>query len=172
MKIIPSEDSARLLKNVKQLELELNVKIKIKGKEISIDGTPEDEYIAEKVIDAVNFGFPLEAALSIKNDDFLFERLNIKDFTHRKDLKRIRARIIGTEGRTFRTLNQLTDCNFEIRDNEVGIIGSPESIKNGHEAVILIIHGSKQANVYAFLEKHQLKPVSDLGLKEKKKFKK
>jgi len=172
MKILPSEDSTRLRKVVKDLEPQLNVKIKIKEKEVSIDGNPEDEYIAEKVIDAINFGFPLDAALSIKKDDAIFEIINIKEFTHSNDMERVRARVIGTEGKTLSTLSQLTDCNFEIKGNEVGVIGMPESIKNGHNAIIMIVQGSKQANVYAFLEKHQLQPITDLGLKEKKKPKK
>jgi rRNA processing protein Krr1/Pno1 len=48
----------------------------------------------------------------------------------------------------------------------VGIIGDPEYMENAQEAIISIIHGSKHANVYSNLEKHQVKPVVDLGLKE------
>jgi KH domain-containing protein len=169
MKIIPCEDTALVTKAKKRLESALNVKIITKKGEIEIDGSPEDEFIAEKVIDAINFGFPFQVALSIKKDDNLFEILNIKDYTHRKDLETIRARIIGTKGKTFRTLNHLTECNFEIKGNEVGIIGSPECIENAQNAIIFIIQGSKQANVYAFLEKHQVKPIIDLGLKGAKK---
>jgi ribosomal RNA assembly protein len=172
MKILPCEDSVRLKKVVKELEPVLNVKITIKGKEVSLDGSPEDEYIAEKVIDAINFGFPLDAALSIKKEDALFDMINIKEFTHSNDMERVRARVIGTEGRTLRTLNQLTDCFFEIKGNEVGVIGLPECIKNGHDAIVLLVQGSKQANVYAFLEKHQIQPILDLGLKAPKKQKK
>ena len=105
----------------------------------------------------------------IKEEDFLFEILDIKDYTHRKDLETIRARIIGKGGKTLKTLNTLTECYFELKGNSVGIIGSPELIKNGQDAVIFLIQGSKQANVYSFLEKHQVKPVVDLGIKEKKK---
>jgi ribosomal RNA assembly protein len=172
MKIIPSEESKKLTKVAKQLEKELNVSIKIKEKEVAVEGDAEDEYISGQVIEAVLFGFPIEAALLIKAEEFLFEILNIKDYTHRKDLERIRARVIGSEGRTLRTLNQLTDCYFEIKGNEVGIIGAPESIKTAHDALIMVVQGSKQANVYAFLEKHHAAPVFDLGLKEPKKEKK
>ena len=108
----------------------------------------------------------------IKGEDFLFEILDIKKYTHRKDYETIRARIIGKEGKTLKTLSTLTDCHFELKDNNVGIIGSPELIKNAQDAVIFIIQGSKQANVYSFLEKHHLKPIVDLGLKEKKTKKK
>ena len=166
MKTIYSEKVPRILKNKKRLEKELNVKITNRGKEVSIKGEPEDEYIAEKVLDAINFGFPFSDALLIKKEDFMFEIINIKDHTKRKDLERIRARIIGKGGKTLKTLCKLTKCFFEIKDNEVGIIGPPEYIENAQESIISIIKGSKQTNVYSFLEKHQVKPVLDLGLKK------
>jgi len=172
MKTILSDEPQKIIKFNRKLEKALDVKVMVKNNEVTIDGSPEDEYIAEKVIDAVSFGFPLEIALLIKKEDFLFETLSIKDYTHRKDLERIRARIIGREGRTLGTLNNLTECYFEIKNNEVGIIGSPELIENAQKAVISLIQGSKQANVYGYLEKHHVEPILDLGLKEPKKTKK
>lgn len=163
---IYSEKLPRILKNKKRLEENLNVKISSKGMEVSAEGIPEDEYVAEKVIDALNMGFPFKEAILLKDEDFVLEIMSIKDYTKRKDLERIRARIIGKQGKTKKTLSQLTKCFFQVKDNEVGIIGSPEYIENAHEAVISIIKGSKQSNVYKYLEKHQTKPVIDLGLKE------
>lgn len=168
MRQIFSETANYVLKNKKKLEEVLKVKILIDKKEILLDGSPEEEYLAEKVIDALGFGFPIGAALLIKKEDFLFEVVNLKDYTPRKDFETIRARIIGTGGKTLRTLTELTECRFEIKDNNVGIIGDPESIKNAREAVISIIRGAKQANVYSFLEKHHVQPILDLGLKEAK----
>lgn len=168
MKQIFSEEIELISKNKKKLERILNIKITIEGKEISIDGKSEDEFIAEKVIDAIGFGFPVPRALLIKEEDFLFEIINIKEHTKRKDFETIRARIIGKGGKTLKTLSDLTECFFEIKDNHVGIIGDPENIKNAQEAIISIVQGSKQANVYSFLEKHHVQPILDLGLKEKK----
>jgi ribosomal RNA assembly protein len=168
MKILPYDENSKAIKSKTKLGELLNVKISLKKNELTIEGTPEEEYTAEKVLEALMFGFPITVALMIKDEDFSFEILNIKDYTTRKDLERIRARIIGTEGKTFRTLNQLTECYFEIKGNEIGIIGDAEYIKNAHEAVISIIHGSKQANVYSFLEKHHIQPILDLGLKKSK----
>jgi KH domain-containing protein len=172
MKTILFEEPQKIIKFNRKLEKALNVKVMVKDKEVSIDGSPEEEYIAEKVIDALSFGFPLEVALLIKKEDFLFETLNVKDYTHRKDMETIRARIIGKEGRTLRALSNLTECFFELKNNEIGIIGSPEYIKNAQDSIILLIQGSKQANVYGFLEKHHIQPITDLGLKEQKKKKK
>ncbi len=165
MKTILSEKLARIIKNKKRLERKLNIRISNRGKEVKIDGKPEDEYIAEKVIDALNFGFPFSVAISIKEDELEFEILNIKDHTTRKDLEIVRARLIGKGGRTLKTLCQLTKCSFEIKDNQIGIIGLPEYIENAQESIISIVKGAKQSNVYSHLEKNQLKSVIDLGLK-------
>jgi KH domain-containing protein len=166
MKIIISEKIPRIIKNRKRLEEKLEVKISIRGREVTIEGLPLNEYVAEKVIEAIDFGFSLSNAFLIKEEDFTFEILNIKDHTKRRDFKRIRARLIGTRGKTLKTLHDLTDCNFELKDNEVGIIGDSEHIKNAQNAVIAIIKGAKQSNVYSFLEKHKPGEVIDLGLKK------
>ena len=166
MKKLILEKLPRVTKNRKKLEEALNVKIANRGKEVFIEGEPLDEYIAEKVLDALELGFPMEVALLIKEEEMTLEIINIKDHTTRKDLGSIRARIIGKDGKTLRTLTNLTNCNFEINDNIVGIVGDAEDIETAQTALISLIKGSKQANVYAYLEKHQSKPVIDLGLKE------
>jgi len=166
MRKILSEKLPRILKNKKRLEEKLNIKITNRGKEVFVSGESSDEYIAEKVIDALNFGFPFSVAILIKEEDFIFEIMNIKEYTTRHDLKRVRARIIGRRGKTLKTLCQLTKCYFELKDNNIGIIGHPEHLENAQEAVISIIKGSKQSNVYKSLEKNQIRPVVDLGLKQ------
>jgi len=165
MKKIISEKISRIIKKKKELEKELKVKIRNRGKEVFIEGSPENEYIAEKIIDALNFDFPFEIVMLIKNEDFSFEILNVKDYTKRKDLERIRARIIGKKGKTLKTLSKLTKCYFELKENYIGIIGDGEYIKNAENAVIAIIKGAKQSNVYSFLEKHHPDKIFDLGLK-------
>jgi len=161
------EKFPRVLKNKSRLEKYLNVKISVKDQEVTIEGKPEDEYIAEKVLQALDFGFPLSVALLIKQNDYMLEALNIKDLTKRKDLGRIRSRIIGKNGKALRTLSSLTQCYFELKDNFVGIIGHPENIKTAQEGISSLIRGSKHSNVYSYLEKHQVKEVVDLGLREK-----
>jgi len=172
MEKIFCEKFKRIIKNKNKLEKNLGINVTVKGEEVTIDGPAENEYVAEKVIEALDFGFPFSVALLIKEEDFIFEALNIKNYTKRKDLAAVRARIIGKEGRTLKTLNGLTKCYFEVKDNSVGIIGEPERIRYSNEAIISLARGAKHSNVYSFLEKHQIKPVFDLGLKEVKKRKK
>ncbi len=161
MKTIFSEKLPRIIKNKKELERILGVKIKNKGKNVFIEGEPDEEYIAIKVIDALNFGFPFSEAIKIKKDDYVLEILSIKDYTKRTDLKRIKGRIIGRGGKSIRNLSRLTNCSIEIKDNQVGIIGKPENIENAINSVIRLISGSKHSNVYSYLEKHRPEFISE-----------
>jgi ribosomal RNA assembly protein len=165
MKKIITERVGSIVKEKKRLEEALNLKISNRGKEFYLEGEPLDEYEAEQVLNAVNFGFKIEIALMIKEKELSLNILSIKDYTKRKDMSIIKSRIIGTKGKTMKTLSELTDCFFEVHNNEVGIIGHPEKMKIAQEAVINLIRGAKQANVYKYLEKHQVRPVIDLGLK-------
>ena len=156
----------RITRNRKKLEETLKVKITNRGKEVYIDGKAEKEYLAEKVIEALNFGFPYATALLLKNPDFTFEKINIKEYTKSHNLKNVRGRIIGRDGRALKTLSNLTECFLEIKDNEVGVIGDSEKIHSAQEAVTLLAQGSKHGSVYSHLERQKQAPIYDLGLKE------
>lgn len=160
---------SNIRKYKKKLEKELKASIEIHGEDVVLEGEGENEYIAEKVIDALDFGFSINKALKIKKEDAIFEIIDIKSYTRQKNFQRVKGRVIGAGGRVIKTLSDLTGCDFEINNNRLGIIGSPELIKNAQTAVISLIQGSKQANVYSYLERHQIKPVFDLGLKPLKK---
>ena len=173
METLILERTNEIRKNKRELEKKLNVIMTIEGKRIIIDGNPIAEFTAEQVLNAINFGFSLKKALFLLDTDMQFKILDIKSFTRRKNLKEIRARLIGTEGKTKKTIEEIVDCDLVIneKDNEVGIIGLADSIDEASTAIKNLIRGSKQANVYAFLERmnaERKKMPEDLGLKIKK----
>lgn len=163
---ILSEKLPRILKNKKRLEKKLNIKITNRGKEVTITGTPENEFIAQKTIDAINFGFSIAHSLLIVEENAEFEIINIKDHTKQNNLERIRGRLIGKQGKALKTLSDLTNCYLELNKNQLGVIGEPEHLENAQDAIIAIIKGAKHSNIYKFLEKHRVQEPVDLGLKE------
>lgn len=169
MEILFFDKTSLLKKEKDNLEKKLNVKISIQGRRIVLEGSPFDEYEASIVLNAINFGFSIKNALSLKEEDTLFRKLNIKDYTRRKDLRDVRARIIGKKGKTKNTIESITGCKTVLKENTLGIIGSAEEIEEATTALKNLIKGSKQANIYSFLEKmNRRAPASDLGLKIKK----
>lgn len=137
----------------KFLERTLKIKISIEGRKISFEGNPLNEYEASLVFDAINMGFSARTATLISDSDFVYEKLNIKHFTKKRNLELIRGRIIGTHGKTKNTLEQISGCVIKIKDSEIGIIGPAEKIQYAITAITNIIKGTKQNNAYKYLER-------------------
>ena len=159
----------KIVQNKRILEQKLKVKISIKGKKLDFTGNEVDEFVSDRVFDAIDFGFSVNDALLLCEEDMLFEKMHIRDFTRRKNLEEVRGRIVGTKGKTIRTLANLSGCLIQLRGNELGIIGPSEDIDEAMQALENLIRGSKQTNVYSFLEKqnqNKKKLPDDLGLKE------
>jgi len=171
MESIYFKNLRKLRENKELLEKKLGVKLIIRGRQITIEGSPVEEFEAYQVLDAFDFGFDLKDALTITNESFIFRKLPIKDFTRRKNLEEVRARIIGTEGKTKRTMENVSGCAIVVHDNMVGLIGLAEGIEEATTAITNLIRGTKQSNVYRFLERMNAakKDKVDLGLKPDKK---
>ena len=153
METIYCEGINEIKKEKKFLEKALNIKIKINSKKITVEGEPTNEYAAEFVIDAINLGFSARIASLLADENYVFEKINIKDFTRRKNFELIRGRIIGTKGKTKKTIEELSGCKIKIKGNNVGIIGPAENITHIITGATSIIRGTKQKNVYKFLER-------------------
>lgn len=169
MELLHSSAVNKIKQNKTKLEKALNVKISFAGKNVSLEGSIIEEYIAARVIEALNLGFALEQALILKEEEFTLEKVNIKEITKRHDLKRIRARIIGTEGKTKKIMADLGNCFISLHENTIGVIGRAEEIKKVIQALISLVHGSKQSKVYSYLERERSREKTrineDLGLK-------
>lgn len=143
-----------LKKEKSDLEKRLKVKISIYGKKVDIEGAPVDEYEASLIIEAMQFGFSAKKALLLQNDDIIFRKIPIKSFTRKKNTKEVRGRIIGAQGKTKNTVSEISGCDIVVNDdNTVGLIGSAIGIDEATTAIQNLIKGSKQANVYRFLER-------------------
>lgn len=147
------DKTKELIKEKERLQDILKVSISVRGRKVTIDGEPLDEFQAQQVIEAIGMGFSAKEALVLINDDVLFERINIKDHTRKKDLEPVRARLIGTHGKTKKTIEEISGCKIEINGNAVGIIGPAATIQYAITGVANVIKGTKQANVYHYLEK-------------------
>src|SRR3989338_1087241 len=142
MQTIFFEKNSEIKRTEEELEKKLNVKIEIDGRKVIVEGGPFEEYIASVVLDAMRFGFSAHKSLILKDDRNIFRTVSIKDNTHKKKLKEVRARKIG---KTKKTIENITNCEVIINNNEVGIIGEAESIEEVITAVSNLVRGTKQS---------------------------
>ncbi len=126
--------------------------------EVRIDDTaPKDPLApikAEDVVKAIARGFSPERAFKLFSDDYYFQLFDLHEYggKDQKDVQRLAARVIGSEGKTRRIIEDLTGSTLSIYGHTVGIIGEAEALETAKAAVDMILSGSEHAAVYRFLE--------------------
>jgi len=147
-------DLRRMKRCRDEIEKALQVKIDVVEDGVEIEGKDGiSEYLAEKVLEAIDLGFTAHQALQLRNEDFMFEKLNIKDYARASRLHTIKGRLIGKKGRAKGVMEELADCSIAIKDYNIGIIGKTADVDSAIHAIKDLIMGLPHAKVYAFLEK-------------------
>lgn len=180
---IPKERIAVLIgtegETKKKLEETCSIKLDINSEEGDVFISGKDAFnlfTAKEIIKAIARGFNPEVALLLLKADYVLELVNLKDIARNKNhLVRIKGRIIGTDGKTRRIIEELTLSQLSVYGKTIGIIGRSENATIAKRAVDMIIEGSPHTNVYKYLEKNRKsmkksKDPSDEVADEFKKF--
>jgi ribosomal RNA assembly protein len=117
----------------------------------------KDPVMALKVVDiikAIGRGFSPEHAFRLFDENVYLKRFDIRDYTGKnpKHVRRLRARLIGSKGKTRQIIEELSNTEISIFGNTIYIIGPIESLGIAETAVDMILSGSEHAAVYRFLE--------------------
>jgi ribosomal RNA assembly protein len=126
--------------------------------EVTIDDhETQDPFIIfkiENIIKAIGRGFSPDQAFKLLNDEYDFYIFDIHDYTKKKasHVHRVKARIIGTNGKTKRILEDLTGSMISVYGHTVSIIGNVIDIDITKKAIDKLLQGKKHATVYGFVE--------------------
>ena len=163
----------------RDIEERLLVKLEIEsdagGVAITLDEKATDPSTllrAKDVVSAIGRGFsPDEAFRLIRNEDAVFDSIDLRQVFGRSesDIRRVKSRIIGMNGKTRRTIEELSEADVVVYGHTVGFIGTFEQVDVARNAVQMIIQGSQHHSVYAFLQKKRREiKKQELELWEKK----
>lgn len=165
--VFPVQDLSKVLgknkANIKQLERMLDVKLEISSNdvaEITVKSSKKrefDEYIAVNAIEALTFGFDIDAALQLRNTDYLFRKIDIKAMVKGSRVSITRGRIIGKQGKIIKLLEKVSECDITIKDHVVGIIGKAENVDLTGQSILALIRGAPQSKAISRLEKDMAK---------------
>ncbi|HYA78090.1 MAG TPA: KH domain-containing protein [Verrucomicrobiae bacterium] len=111
---------------------------------------------AKDVVTAIGRGFTPEVTFRlIRNEDEIFDLIDLRVIFGRSesDIKRIKGRIIGADGKTRKLIEELTEADVVVYGHTVGLIGSFEQVDTAHNAVKMIIEGCQHHTVYNYLQK-------------------
>lgn len=143
----------------RQLTDDLDVRLDIDGREGDITAKSHDSlklYIAKGVLKAIARGFNPELATLLLRPDYAFELIDMTDFATTKDaLTRLKGRVIGLKGKSWHTIEDLTECNMVVYGKTVAIIGQLDHMPIARKAVEALLSGSQHSAVYKWLEKQR-----------------
>lgn len=126
--------------------------------EVTIDDhETEDPFIifkVENVVRAIGRGFSPQQAFRLFSDDYDLFIFDIHDYVKKKSshVRRMKARVIGSNGKTKRILEELTGSQISIYGHTVAIIGNVVDIDIAKKAINKLLQGSKISTVYHFVE--------------------
>jgi ribosomal RNA assembly protein len=140
------------------IEEETNSKIHVDSKEGDIRITGNDSlglFSAREIIKAIGRGFSPETALLILKSDYAFELLSLTDYIGKSDKssRRLKARVIGTDGKTRKHIENTTETHLSVYGKTIGIIGEAEKVMIARRAIESILAGATHSSVYRWLEK-------------------
>ncbi|UCH70334.1 MAG: RNA-processing protein [Candidatus Bathyarchaeota archaeon] len=146
-----------------KVEKELSVQLQIDSQTGNVTITmsptatdPSTLFRAKEVITAIGRGFSPERAFRLlHDDDTILVIIDLRDIVGRSqsDIKRLKGRIIGKEGKTRRIIEELTNANVSVHGHTISIIGDMDQAEVAREAIKMLIGGSQHRTAYRFLHR-------------------
>jgi len=143
----------------RKLSVGLQVDSESGAVQITLPSTSEDPTVlfrAKEVVTAIGRGFAPDHAFRLLDDDeIVFEVIDLREIVGKSpsDMKRLKGRVIGKEGKTRRIIEELSEANISVYGHTISIIGYPDQAAIAREAVTMLIRGSLHGTVYRFLNK-------------------
>ena len=123
---------------------------------ISWEGEPDPikRMKVPDVISAIGRGFSPERAVQLLEDDFFLRMYDIREWVGRQpnQTRRMRSRLIGTNGRIRTLIEEHTGCEISIYGSTVAVIGDDDSLALAAPAIEGILGGSEHGTVLFGLE--------------------
>ena len=111
------------------------------------------------VVKAIGRGMAPKAAIRLFDDRHFFEMVDLRDFVGKRSnqQRRVRSRIIGSQGKVRQLIENLTDTEITIYKSTVVIIGEQEGLFAASQAIEMLAGGSEHGSVLGYLEKDRRK---------------
>ena len=111
---------------------------------------------AKDTVTAIGRGFSPEHAFRLlRNEDAVFDFIDLRAVFGRSesDIKRVKGRVIGANGKTRKLIEELTEASVVVYGHTIGFIGTFEQVDVARNAVQMLINGSQHHTVYKYLQR-------------------
>ncbi|MEM3215727.1 MAG: hypothetical protein QXS17_02310 [Candidatus Micrarchaeaceae archaeon] len=138
--------SARLACNIKLVD----------ENEIVIEGGAFEEYAAASVLQAFGRGFDIETAMKLNSDNYFFKSIDLKMlFSNAKQITRMKARLIGAEGKTKKYIQAVSGASIVVYGNTISAIGTTTQLRIAYSAIDVLLAGGTHKKAYRIMEREK-----------------
>lgn len=143
----------------KKLPVNLNIDSETGDVTIALREDADDPSLlfrAKDIVLAIGRGFSPERAFKLLEDEgYTLDIIDLRDILGKSEseLRRVRGRIIGKEGKSREMIEELSGALISVYGHTVAIIGDVEQVNVAREAINMLINGSQHATVYRFLQR-------------------
>ncbi|MEM3032497.1 MAG: KH domain-containing protein [Nitrososphaerota archaeon] len=148
------------------IESRLGVKLSIDSQDGSViinlakpvheGGDPASLFKARDVVTAIGRGFSPERAFKLFDEGVILSLIDISEYVGRSpnNLSRVRARLIGTGGKTRRIISETCHVEISIYGDTVSIIGEYRDVQAAEEAILALVKGAPHGAVYRMVDEY------------------
>lgn len=141
---------------LKELQEKTKTRMSVEENDVLIEGKSLYVWKARDIIRAIARGFSPVRAMRLLKDQYMLDIIDLSEYLPtEKAIKRVKARIIGKNGRTRELIEEHTGVFVSVYGKTVALIGSMEGLDVARRAVEMLIEGSKHSTVYAYLEQNR-----------------
>jgi ribosomal RNA assembly protein len=153
-----------------EIERRCGVSLEIDGKtgETRISYQPEalletNPFKAYDIVSAIARGFSPQRAFSLLQEERILTLIDLREYSGKSEnaLVRIKSRLIGTDGKARKIIEELTQSEISIYGHTVAIIGDPEESKVAKEAIDKLAKGGTHKAAFELLQKYRTKKKLD-----------
>ncbi len=144
------------------------------GVKLDIDGTTGDVILsypqeassenlnslrAADVVSAIGRGFSPEKAMGLLEEGKMLTIIDLRQYSGKSEnaLKRIRSRLIGTDGKARRIIEQLSETQISIFGHTAAIIGEMKESRVAQDAIEKLASGGTHKAAYQMLQRYRTK---------------
>lgn len=147
-----------------EIERRCGVLLDINGKtgETRISYKPEallesNPFKASDIVSAIARGFSPQRAFSLLEEEKLLDVMDLREYAGKSEnaMLRIKSRLIGTDGKARRIIEELSGAQLSIYGHTVAIIGGPDSSRVAKEALDKLAKGGTHKATYDMLQKYR-----------------
>ncbi len=153
-----------------EIERRCGVTLEIDGKsgEARITYKPEaliesNPFKAIDIVSAIARGFSPQRAFFLLEEERILSIIDLREYAGKSEnaMLRIKSRLIGTEGKARKIIEELAGAQVSVYGHTVAIIGEPDASRVAKEAIDKLAKGGTHKATYEMLQKYRTKQKLD-----------